>query len=174
MDTGNYRRSNATALTTVMNAATEMGDAEAYDAVNAVFMAEHPPVMDAGVLHHPGVSIQTHIMAFCSRAGRTNAIHDLVADGFPAAWREGPLLETVEYPDVLVSKAVSDGAALDLALLPGRGPGRHKLGLSQLRPGTRYRCEGAVEGEVGADAEGRTSVTVDLAGRLEVRVQPVA
>ena len=33
IDTGNYRRSNATTLTAVMNAATEMGDAEAHDAL---------------------------------------------------------------------------------------------------------------------------------------------
>ena len=173
-DTGNYRRSNATALTAVMAAATEMGDAEAHDAVRAAFMADHPPVMDVGVLHHPGVSTQVHSVAFCSRAGRTNAIHDLVADGLPAAWREGPLLENVQYPDVLVAKAVSDGAALDLTLLPGRDPGRHTLGLSQLRAGARYRCEGTVEPEVGADAEGRANVTVELTGRRAVRVHPVA
>ena len=174
MDTGNYRRSNATALTAVMAAATEMGDAEAHDVVRAAFIAEHPPVMDAGVLHHPGVSTQVHAVAFFSRAGRTNAMRDLVADGLPAAWREGPLLENVEYPDVLVARAVSDGAALDLTLLPGRDPGRHVLGLSQLRPGRRYRCEGTVEPEVGADAEGRANVTVELAGRRAVRVHPVA
>ena len=173
-DTGNYRRSNATALTAVMTAATEMGDAETHAAVRAAFLAEHPPVMDAGVLHHPGVSTQVHAVAFCSRAGRTNAIHDLVADGLPAAWLEGPLLENVKYPDVLVARAVSDGAALDLTLLPGRAPGSHVLGLSQLRPGRRYRCEGTVEPEVGADAAGRASVTVELAGRRAVRVHPVA
>jgi hypothetical protein len=113
-------------------------------------------------------------VAFCCRAGRTNAIHDLVADGLPAAWREGPLLERVEYPDVLVAKAVGDGTALDLSLLPGRGPGRHTLGLSQLRPAKRYRCEGTVEGEVEADAGGRASVTIELAGRSEVHVRPLA
>ena len=56
-------------------------------------------------------------LAICStrttEPGINESIRDLVADGLPAAWREGPLLETVEYPDVLVSKAVSDGAALD-------------------------------------------------------------
>ena len=112
--------------------------------------------------------VQTCALPIC-----TNAIHDLVADGLPAAWREGPLLQDVEYPDVLVAKAVSDGAALDLTLLPGRDPGRHTLGLSQLQPGARYRCEGTVEREVGADAEGRASVTVELDGRRAVRVRPV-
>jgi hypothetical protein len=46
--------------------------------------------------------------------------------------------------------------------------------LSQLRPRARYRCEGTVEAEVGADAEGRASVTVELIGRREVRARPVA
>ena len=173
IDTGNYRRSNATALTAVMTAATEMGDTEVHDAVHAAFMADHPPVVHAGVLHHPAVSTQVHSVAFCSRAGRTNALRDLVANGLPAAWREGPLLENVKYPDVLVAKAVSDGAALDLTILPGRDPGRYTLGLSQLRPGKTYRCEGTLEPEVGADAEGRANVTVELDGRRAVRVQPV-
>ena len=82
-------------------------------------------------------------------------------------------MENVKYPDVLVAKAVSDGAALDLTILPGRDPGRYTLGLSQLRPGKTYRCEGTLEPEVGADAEGRANVTVELDGRRAVRVQPV-
>lgn len=173
-DTGNYRRSNAGAQTAVMIAATEMGDTETHDAVRAAFLTEHPPVMDAGVLHHPGVSTQVHSVAFCARAGRTNALHDLVVDGLPAAWREGPLLEHVEYPEVLVARAVSDGAALDLTLFPGRTPGRHTIGLSQLRPGKRYRCDGTVQSEIEADADGRANVTVELVGRRAVRVRPAA
>ena len=135
-------------------------------------MAEHPPVMDAGVLHHPGVSTQGHSVAFCSRAGRTNAIHDLVADGLPAAWREGPLLENVEYPDVLVAKAVSDWNGTRSG-----APARREI-----PDATRWVCrscdpERATDAkepsrpEVGADAEGRASVTVELDGRREVRVR---
>ena len=174
IDTGNYRRSNATTLAAVMNAAREMGDGEAHDAVRAAFLAEHPHVVDAGVLHHPGVSVTGHIAAFGARVGRTNAMLDLVADGLPTAWRDGPLLAGVPYPDVLVAKAVSDGSALHVVLHPGGRPGRHRIGLSQLRPEGRYRCDGAVEPGITVSADGRATLTVDLDGRRELRVAPVA
>ena len=47
------------------------------------------------------------------------------------------------------------------------------LGLSQLRPDGRYRCDGAEQSELVADATGRARVTVALDGRTELRVYPV-
>jgi hypothetical protein len=173
IDTGNYRRSNATTLAAVMAAAAEMGDVEACQALRTAFETEHPPVLDAGVRHHPGVSVTGHLAAFSSRAGRTNAMLDLVTHGLPEAWRNGPLLEAVDYPDVLVAKAVSDGAALDAVLMPGAKPGRYTIGLEQLRRTKRYRCEGTVEQTIIADADGRATLAVDLEGRREVHVRPV-
>jgi hypothetical protein len=172
IDAGNYRRSNATTLAAVMAAATEMGDAEARDALHAALQVEHPPVFEAGVLHHPGMSVTGHIASFSSRAGRANAMLDLVAHGLPEAWRNGPVLETVAYPDVLVARAVSDGAALAAVVMPGAQPGRYALGLAQLRPGTRYRCEGTVESALLAEADGRATLAVDLDGRREIRLRP--
>ena len=45
--------------------------------------------------------------------------------------------------------------------------------LSRLRPDGRYRCEGAEQSELVADATGRARVTVALDGRTELRVYPV-
>jgi len=172
IDTGNYRRSNATTFAAVMAAATEMGDAGARDALAAALEAGHPPVLEAGVLHHPGMSVTGHIAAFCSRAGRTNAMLDLVAHGLPEAWRNGPLLERAAYPDVLVARAVSDGTALEAVVRPGARPGRQTLGLTQLRPTTRYVCEGTVEAAVVSDPQGFATLTLELDGRREIRVRP--
>ena len=101
-------------------------------------------------------------------------MHDLVATGMPEAWRNGPLLDQVEYPATLVAKAVSDGRALEAVVYPGSEKGRRRLGLAQLRPGRRYRCEGAVSGEVVADGVGRTTLDIDVEQRTELRVLPVA
>jgi hypothetical protein len=174
IDTGNYRRSTATTLAAVMAAAAEMGDLEARDALAAALRAEHPSVLDGGVLHHPGVSVTGHTASFSARAGRTNALLDLVAHGLPEAWRTGPVLARVAYPDVLVAKAASDGAALEAVVLPGGPPGRQTLGIGQLRPQTRYACTGTVERFAVADAEGGATVTVELDGRREIHVQPVS
>jgi hypothetical protein len=74
---------------------------------------------------------------------------------------------------VLVARAVSDGRALEAVLYPGNHQGRQSLGLSQLRPGSRYRCEQSVAGEVIADATGHARVMVDLDGRTEFRMCPI-
>jgi hypothetical protein len=91
----------------------------------------------------------------------------------PERFRSGPLLDDVEYPQVLVARAVSDGRALEAVLYPGDRQGRQSLGLSQLRPGSLYRCEGSVAPEVVADAAGTARVMVDLDGRTEFRLCPI-
>ena len=173
IDTGNYRRSNATTLASVMATAVEMGDSSIADTLKQRFDADHPVVSSGGVRHHPGVSVMGHILAFNARAGRSNAMHDLVAVGMPERWRNGPLLDQVEYPQVLVARAVSDGRALDAVLYPGERKTRQRVGFAQLRPGARYRCEGSVAAEMIADAAGHASVTVDLDGRTEMRLCPL-
>lgn len=173
IDTGNYRRSNATTLASVMATAAEMGDSPVAQTLLQRFDADHPVVTSGGVRHHPGVSVMGHILAFNARAGRPNAMHDLVAVGMPERFRSGPLLDDVEYPQVLVARAVSDGRALEAVLYPGDRQGRQSLGLSQLRPGSLYRCEGSVAAEVLADAAGTARVMVDLDGRTEFRLCPI-
>lgn len=174
IDTGNYRRSTATTLASVMTTAGEMGDTEIVRAVRERFEAEHPAVVEAGARHHPGVSIQGHIGSFCARVTRPNGMRDLVAVGVPTAWQRGPHLERVAYPDVLVARAVSDGHNLEVVLYPGAEAGRQQLGLSQLQPGKRYRCDGAVDRELIADGLGRAALAIDLEGRSELRLRPVA
>jgi Linalool dehydratase/isomerase len=173
IDTGNYRRSNATTVAAVMATAVEMGDSHTAHILQQLFEADHPVVTEGGVQHHPGVSVTGHVSEFNARVGRPNAMHDLVAVGIPEDWRNGPLLDQVEYPRVLVARAVSDGRAVEAVLHPGAGKGRQVVGLSQLRAGCRYRCEGTVAAEVIADAAGRTRVAVDLDGRTEIRLRPV-
>jgi hypothetical protein len=80
----------------------------------------------------------------------------------------------VPYPQVLVSRAVTDGQALDAVLRSTNGGGRVAVELSQLRPGSEYTVTGGVDSTVKADDQGRASVQVDLNGRSELRVAPAA
>jgi hypothetical protein len=90
----------------------------------------------------------------------------------PKAWMEGPILDGAAYPAVLVARAVSDGANLELVLHPGASGGRERLGISRLRPGAAYSVRGAVQDEVVASADGTADVDVNLDGRLEVVLAP--
>lgn len=104
---------------------------------------------------------------------RANTVRDMINTGLPEAWRNGPLLAEATYPDVIVTRAVSDGKALDLVLVPGEGPTEAKLGLARLRPGGRYRVEQT--GEVlTADIFGKASFVIGLAERREVSIRPLA
>lgn len=173
LDPGNYRLGTDTftlAVTTM--AAREIGDEETALAAEATLVEREQLAHEHGAERVANASGLANSYLNLGRFGRRSGLRDLVAFGPPAAWRDGPVLEQAAYPDVLVAKAVSDGAALDLVLAPGEAPVRTRLTLAQLRPGASYDVRGAREPSVVADGEGRAVVDVDLGGRIEVRVTP--
>ncbi len=173
LDPGNYRFNTAYALGALGMAAAELGDDAALAAVRQHITAL-PAQHAGGVLSYPGCSIWTHAFLLKTRLGRANALADLVSTGMPKPWREGPVIAEANYPDLLVARAVSDGVALDAVCYPGRSGGVVNLGIGQLRPGVRYRCEGTREGEGIADARGQLGLTLALEGRLEVKISPLS
>jgi hypothetical protein len=174
IDFGNYRPSVLASYAVLAGTAREHGDDETADALLARLDATQPLVVEDGVGRYDGRSMGAHSTLYLARAGRANGLHDVVRVGMPEPWRTGPVLEEAAYPDVLVARAVSDGADLALTLDPGRPGGlRATLGVARLRPGNRYAVSGAVEGEVVAGADGTARFAVDLPGRTRVRLVPV-
>ena len=93
----------------------------------------------------------------------------------PTAWLERARSSSrCPYPQVMVSRAVNDGEALDAVLRSTNGGGRVDVELSQLRPDASTRSPAASTPSVVADEQGRASVQVDLDGRRELRVAPTA
>jgi heme/copper-type cytochrome/quinol oxidase subunit 4 len=173
IDFGNYKPSRFTSYAMIAAAAREVGDHEVADALLAKLQDVHPLVVEDGVGHFDGRSVGAHATVLMASGIRPHGLHDLVQVGMPDPWRHGPLLDDVVYPDVLVARAVSDGADLSLTLDPGRAGGlRSSVGVTQLRPGSAYRVDGGVEERVVADADGAARVTVDLPGRTRVRLVP--
>jgi len=171
LDPGNYRLNTAYALGALGMAARELGDSEAHAAVTAA-LGELEVNRDGGVLSYPGCSTWSHAFMLKSRVGRTQGMSDLVNRGLPAAWKQGPFISDLRYPEVLPARAVSDGEALEATLYPGAGGGRFAVGLAGLAPGRRYRLAGCVDSEGTADAAGDLRVEVELDGRREIRVMP--
>lgn len=172
IDFGNYRRSMLTTYALIAASAREMGDDEVADLILQRLDAEYPSEVIGGVRHYKGGSVSAHATIHAARVLRANGFHDLVDVGMPKPWKEGPMLENAEYPAVLVAKAVSDGRALDLQLSPGKGGGRHRLELSQLRPEQTYKISGAVEPLIIADSRGLATIHVQLDRTVNVRVAP--
>lgn len=171
-DPGNYGI-NTDRFTRALIAANarEYGDHAVADAM--VESLDRRVVEQDGARRYKGLSVWGNLYLAMARFGREDSFRGLVNDGYPDAWRTGPRLAEAAYPDVLVAKAVTDGAGLELVLRPGDGPCRTTLGLERLRPHTSYAVQGALASTLTADAEGRALVEVDLADRLEVTVTPV-
>ncbi len=103
-----------------------------------------------------------------------NTIRNMVNKGLPESWARGPLLTGANYPEVIVARAVSDGAALNLVLHPGGGAstgGPVKIRFGRLVPGRGYRI--VQNGDrFTASTAGTHERTVVLDGRTELDIVP--
>ncbi|GAC1577084.1 MAG: hypothetical protein NVS3B5_08980 [Sphingomicrobium sp.] len=102
---------------------------------------------------------------------RRNTVRDMVNKGLPEAWRTGPLLSDATYPEVIVTRAVSDGVALNLVLRAGSDPCRTRLGFSRLKPGRSYRVVQTGQMVVAA-LDGTASLDFELAQRSVLDLVP--
>lgn len=155
-------------------AAREIGDEEVASDTLAHLDATLEVERSGGAARYAGLSTQGNLYALMARFGRESGLRDLLGHGLPDAWRDGPRIADAPYPEVLVARAVSDGAALSCVLRPGAAATRVTLELDRLRPLRPYRALGTLERDVVADADGRATVTVDLLGRTEVVVEPTS
>ena len=103
---------------------------------------------------------------------RRNTVRDMVNKGLAEAWKTGPLLTKATYPDVLVTRAVSNGQALELVLRAGGEPVRTELGFGRLKPGGGYRVVETGQALI-ADAQGQANLIFDLDKRSQFTLVPV-
>jgi hypothetical protein len=171
VDPGNYRNNGGCfAYAGIMQAAREFGDDELYAYAKRKYDEKGVQEID-GALRWAGSTYST-LLASSGRLGAEGTWYRFGQLDYPRAWREGPCLERAAYPDVLVALAVSDGVGLRLVLEPGRGETTTTLRFARLKPEGRYRLRGAVEGPVGADAQGCAQVSMELRERIELELVP--
>ena len=175
LDTGNYSFHPLKAYAYIIEEAREAGDEEAAQAAwDEVQQRIDMKIDDRGWLVVEGASMAAHLGIARSLNGRKGGWLDMITKGMPEEWVTGPQVESVPYPAVMVTRAVTDGRALDVVLRSTNGGGRRPVELSQLRPGAEYGVTGGSAATLVADARGRATVDVDLGGRHELRVVPVA
>lgn len=104
---------------------------------------------------------------------RRNTVRDMVNKGLPDAWRKGPLLTRATYPEVIVTRAVSDGQKLDLVLRAGADPVSTELGFGRLTPGRGYRVVETGQ-KIVADFQGNAGLTFNLDRRSTLTLVPEA
>ncbi len=174
VDGGNYSYGPLPPYAAMIGAAREVGEERLAQAALDELLDRLPPHVSEGGVRFDGASLSGTAQLGRALFGRKAGWLDAVTRGRPAAWDSGPVLATVPYPEVLVARAVSDGARLELVLRTGTDPGRRALGLAQLEPGRDYDVTGALESSVTAKRDGTATISVDLDGRAEVSVAPRA
>ena len=173
-DPGNMKRSPGYALGVQLHAAREFGDEEFATIVTEAVSARMTAHTDDGVLTYDDASVWAHALLLMGRVGTADGLRSLATHGVPEHIRQGPVLAEAPYPEVLVARAVNDGAALDLVLHPGQRGGRYRIGLAQLRPRGRYRAlqPCGIANDLLADDHGCLSVDIDLTQRTPIRIEP--
>lgn len=103
---------------------------------------------------------------------RRNTVRDMVNKGLPEAWAKGPIIEKAVYPEAIITRAVTDGQALEAVIHPGAQGGKTSIGLSRLKPGGNYRLVQTGE-QFTASTDGRHQLDIILPGRTEIHIVPV-
>lgn len=172
LDAGNYSRGFVAAYGGIMAAAREFGDEDVALAAQRSLDQDCSPLRDGGSLGYLGGSNLANVNVAMARLMRTGDFRRSFVEGPPEPTLSGPYLTDVRYPDVLVARAWSDGTNLDLVLHPGRTPARHRIAIRNLQPQRRYQVQGALEPAVVANADGSAWLSVDVAGRTAVTLEP--
>lgn len=170
IDPGNYRPGSLFAYVAVAISAREFGDDELAEA------AERSMDQDCG-LSRDGVACYTKGSNLANTWGveaklmRTGDFRKSFVVGPPESTRQGPILASAKYPDLLVAKAVSRGADLELVLYPGAAPGAQTLGIERLEPSKEYAIDGLGR-TFRADENGGATIEVDVHGRTALTIAP--
>ena len=151
--------------------AKEMGDKEAQKAILDVLENQCERIETDGAIHFR-CSTEANALMLQASINTRNGWHRAVVDGPAECTKGAPLLSSAPYPDVMVAKAFSHGKDLELVLYPFDKNGcESDLGLSRLVPGGAYVVSETGERFTANDA-GEATLTVKLAGRTAVTVQP--
>jgi hypothetical protein len=173
LDAGNYSTGHTASFAGILMGAREFGDDDLAEAAQNSLDADCGRVVTDGVRRYTGGSNLANTNAVLGALMRTGDYGRSFSQGPAPEILAGPVLEGASYPEVLVARAVSDGAGLDLVLHPGRGAGQQTLGLARLRPGACYVVSGAAPETFTARPDGTAELTVRLEGRTAVRVAPL-
>ena len=172
IDPGHYKPGALFAYAAVAMCGREFGDDELAEAALRSMDQDCGRIDDNGVVSYREASCLANVWAVEAKLMRTGDFRNSFVKGPAASAFTGPQLAEASYPEVLVAKATSTGADLDLVLHPGRGNGRQRLGLARLVPGASYRVAGRPDLDFRADEQGVARLEVELSGRTALNITP--
>lgn len=172
IDPGNYRPGQAAFYAEYMINAREFGDYEIAEAAQRSLDQDCGPELVSGTLGYLGGSNFANANIALGRLMTDSGdFRRSFVEGPREASLHGPYLTGVDYPEVIVAKAHSNGSNLDLVLYPGVDGGTFDIEIRSLLPDERYTVTGASVQDVKADGDGCVKIPTAIIGRTEVSVQ---
>ncbi|MFE9322537.1 hypothetical protein ACIHDR_24235 [Nocardia sp. NPDC052278] len=176
IDAGNYKQDREGWWPYLLIAANEMGDYEvAAEVLRKLDAHERRSIDASGVLSY-GFSPLTEATLIQARLMRRNSWRNVLTQPPAPAALHGPVLDTADYPEVLVAQAISSGDDLNLVVYPGTTTGSRTLQFGRLVAHGEYRVitNGAFQEIIRADASGAAAANISLTGRMAVRLEPAS
>lgn len=174
IDPGHYKPGKLFAYAAIAMCGREFGDDDLAEAALRSMDQDCGRTDEGGVVSYREASCLANVWGVEAKLMRTGDFRNSFTKAPPASAQSGPQLAEASYPEVLVAKATSTGADLDLVLYPGRGATRQKLGLARLAPGAAYKVAGRPDLDFRADDAGRATMEVEIAGRTALAIKPAA
>ncbi len=169
-DPGNYGIGHGVGYCAHLIAAREFGDDEIAEAAQRSLDEDCGLDEKDGIRRYLKASNLINAQTVLGAILRTGDFRRSAVEGPPAFSRTGPILAAANYPGVLVARASSDGANLNLVLYPGKGDGPQLLTLARLKPGARYRID-ETQSDIVANETGVATFAVALDGRTAITLR---
>jgi hypothetical protein len=153
-------------------AAKEFGDIALAEAAQNTLDRDCGRTESQGALAYQRGSNFANIMAAQARLMGRDDARLTFAGPPPIQASRGPILDHVDYPDVLVARAYGNDESLDLVLYPGSEARRTRLGFARLQPHRRYGVDGEHD-VMTADAGGTGNLSIELNDRRHLVIRPL-
>jgi hypothetical protein len=169
VDIGTHVYSPGLLISLLEVTALEFGD---YEMANALIEAEKAYLLISKKrFKYKDVSVCGMANLAAARWNRKNDWYDTILKGPPPAAYTGPLLGSCSYPDVLVAKAHSHGADLELVLYNGTEKQTQNLIINRLQPHKKYRLR-ETGAEFISDSSGKAALSCAINGRTALTIVP--
>jgi hypothetical protein len=172
IDVGNYGLTRASSYAASAAAAVEMGDKEMVEKLFGALDAECPGQLQQGVFFREKASLWAHTVELMARLGCKDGLRTMIERPLDLGVTS-PHLERADYPHVLIAKAVCEGQCLELVLYPGTDSASTDIVVAGLIPYSAYQTSHAAARYFSADAAGRATLKIELAGRTVISVSPI-
>jgi hypothetical protein len=171
LDPGNYKPGEGSIRSIFAAAAAEFGDEKLRLDLLKQLDEEYHPVFTtpSGAMKNKGLSTVEQGTALRARLGRFQDWCKMIQKGPPEQVFQGPILDSVPFPEVLVAKAYSqDGESVDLVFYNGKAAGTFSLGFKNLKVGRKYKL-----GKLTATADhaGCASFQTAIDGRTAMKLE---